>query len=44
MLAKLLVSTTMADASPPKSRISRSTVLIVENGEFGFGGKAEPGL
>lgn len=32
-------STGRADASPPDSRISRSTVLIVEYEEFGSGGK-----
>lgn len=32
-------STAMAVASPPASRISRSTVLMVDCGEFGSGGK-----
>lgn len=31
----------MAVALPPDSLISRSTVLIVEAGELGFGGKGD---
>lgn len=38
-LAKSLVSTAMAVASPPASLISLSTVLIVDLEEFGSGGK-----
>jgi hypothetical protein len=38
MLVKSRVSTGMAVASPPASLISRSTVLIVDAWEFGFGG------
>ena len=37
-LAKFRVSTAMAVASPPASRISLSTVLIVDWGELGSGG------
>jgi hypothetical protein len=37
-LSKSLVSTGIAVAWPPASRISRSTVLIVDCGEFGSGG------
>jgi hypothetical protein len=35
------VSTAMAVASPPESRISRQTVDMVEAGELGSGGKGE---
>lgn len=38
MLAGERVSTAMAVASPPKERISRSTVLMVDCGELGSGG------
>lgn len=37
-LSKSLVSTGIAVASPPASRISLSTVLMVESEEFGSGG------
>jgi len=39
MLSWLWTSTEMAVASPSVSVISRATVLIVEEGEFGSGGK-----
>ncbi len=39
MLAYSRVSTGMAVASPPASRISRSTVLMVDWAELGSGGK-----
>lgn len=39
MLAKSRASTAMAVASPPASLISRSTVLMVDWAELGFGGK-----
>jgi hypothetical protein len=41
MLGVSRVSTGMAVASPPESRISRSTVEIVEKRELGSGGKGE---
>ena len=37
-LSKSRVSIWMALASPPASRISRATVLMVDCGEFGSGG------
>ena len=37
-LEKSRVSTAIAVASPPASRISRSTVLMVDCWEFGSGG------
>ena len=40
-LAKSLTSTDIAVALPPASVISRATVLIVDAGEFGSGGKGE---
>jgi hypothetical protein len=39
MLAKSRVSTWIAVAVPPASRISRATVDMVEAEEFGSGGK-----
>lgn len=39
MLEGSRVSTTMGVASPPESVISRATVLIVDEGELGSGGK-----
>lgn len=39
-LAKSRTSTAKAAASPPASLISRSTVLMVDWGELGPGGKA----
>jgi hypothetical protein len=39
IFSKSLVSTGIAVASPPASRISRSTVLMVDCDEFGSGGK-----
>lgn len=42
MLETSRVSTLMAVACPPASRISRVTVLIVDCGEFGSGGKGVP--
>jgi len=41
MLAKSRVSTGMAVAVPPASRISRATVDMVDAEEFGSGGKGE---
>ena len=41
MASVSLVSTAIATASPPASRISRSTVLIVDWEEFGSGGKGD---
>ena len=38
------VSTRIAVAAPPDSRTSRSTVLMVDWGEFGSGGKGWDGL
>lgn len=41
MLAKSRVSTGMAVAVPPASRISRATVDIVDAEEFGSGGNGD---
>jgi hypothetical protein len=41
MLGKSRVSTGMAVAVPPASRISRATVEMVDAEEFGSGGKGE---
>ena len=41
MLEKLRTSTGIAVALPPVEVISRTTVLIVDAGEFGSGGKGE---
>lgn len=41
MLSKSRVSTWMAETSPPASRISRATVLMVDCGELGSGGKGD---
>ena len=39
MLDGSVVSTRMAVASPPRRLISRATVVMVESGELGWGGK-----